>query len=1538
MVVLLLSSSAAFAQPVTGLPPFGSFSGGPFDTVNNANLNVYFKIPILNKAGRGQNLSYALSYDSSVWSPVSASGSQAWTPTPATTWGWTTVTNAPQALVGYVTFTTVQQGCPTNPPYNTQWYYWNTYSNFKYVDNAGTSHPIPALSISDFQSGSKCGGGPPMTQTMTAPDGSGYQVTASTWAGLGYAYLVSAIQPNGTSAGVIGGPTGPGTSQDSNGNQISSTAGSGITITDTLGTTALVVAPGTPMTLTYTNPLGTTSHYTVNYTSKAVQTAFGCSSIAEYGPTAVNLVTSIVLPDSTQYALTYEATPGYPNNVTGRIASITLPTGGTIDYTYSGGSHGITCADGSTATLARQTPDGTWTYAHSESANPWTTTITDPASNVTSLSFQGIYEVQRTASTGGSVGLTVSACYNGVTSNCTATAVTQPISQVAVTRTVPSTTSSSVQSQSVSWYNGYGLPTEVDEYDYGTSGTNPQPGGLARKTTTSYASLGNGIVNRPSAVTVYDSSGTTIVAQTSYAYDQSAAVATSGTPQQASVSGSRGNPTAVSFQTGTRVLNRTFTYFDTGNVQTATDTNGAQTTYTYGACGNSFATNAALPLTLSTQAAWNCTGGVQSSVTDANSKTTTATYSDANFWRPASIADPTNATTTISYATSPTATESALNFNGSTSTVDTRTTLDGLGRSHISQKRQGQGSSNYDSVETDYDSLGRPWRVTVPYKAAAGGTFSVGPSTVTYYDALSRATQVMQVNNAGGGIGWTNYTYSQNDILVEVAPAASGESTKKRQMQYDGLGRLTSVCEISSASGSGACGQNVSQTGFLTSYTYDLLNNLHQVSQNVQSSPTQTRTFTYDELGRKTSEATPETSQTATGYTYDTDGTCGTSSGDLVKRVDPVGNVTCVAYDALHRPTALTYSGPYSGVTPAKHYVYDAATVNGAAMANAKGRLAEAYSGPSKTTDLGFSYSVRGDVTDVYQSSTNSGGCYHTSAAYWANGLMNTLIAPGLPAFTYNPDGEGRVATVLAGSLNLVSSTQYNDFRTGWLPQVVTLGSGDSDTQTFDTNTGRMTQYQAAINGSSATGGLTWNGNGSLQQLQVTDPFNLANNQTCAYARDDLARLGQVDCGAPKLGQTFGYDAFGNITKTVMPGHSGTGFAPGYSGTTNHTACTGCAYDANGNLTADGTGGNTYGWDAEGLLNQFNGGTALVYDALGRRVEQTNTSGTREILYSPDGSKLALMNGQTSTQAFVKLAGGATAVYSGGTLAWYRHPDWLGSSRIASTQGQTVYYDGEASYAPFGESPTETGNIDHNFTGQNQDLTSILYDFPAREYHAGEGRWISPDPAGLAAADPSTPQSWNRYAYVLNDPTSNVDPYGLWYIDENGQLQPNTGDILPDGTRFVGPDQGPADITQYTTVSEPCVPVSTPTYDGYNPLITMVAHPVQVPVGNGANAATSAPSTGCATCHIENYVKPLACDEDYCTPAQKKEWCAQGRATTKAISQKLGGGSGSLALFILGVSPAKALLAPALLPVAGVKALNGETSAYFDNVCSQWGD
>jgi RHS repeat-associated protein len=166
---------------------------------------------------------------------------------------------------------------------------------------------------------------------------------------------------------------------------------------------------------------------------------------------------------------------------------------------------------------------------------------------------------------------------------------------------------------------------------------------------------------------------------------------------------------------------------------------------------------------------------------------------------------------------------------------------------------------------------------------------------------------------------------------------------------------------------------------------------------------------------------------------------------------------------------------------------------------------------------------------------------------------------------------------------------------------------------------------------------------------------------------------------------------------------------------------------------------------------------------LGRAVEQTVGSNKTDIVYSPTGVKLALMNA-TSTpslaKAFVPLPAGDTAVYTSSTSpAYFRHTDHLGSSRFASTMSQTLYAD--YAYSPFGQPYAQSGAIDPSFTGQNQDALSGVYDFPYREHDPYQARWTQPDPAGLAAANPANPQSWNRYAYALNNPLAFIDPLGL---------------------------------------------------------------------------------------------------------------------------------------------------------------------------------
>lgn len=141
------------------------------------------------------------------------------------------------------------------------------------------------------------------------------------------------------------------------------------------------------------------------------------------------------------------------------------------------------------------------------------------------------------------------------------------------------------------------------------------------------------------------------------------------------------------------------------------------------------------------------------------------------------------------------------------------------------------------------------------------------------------------------------------------------------------------------------------------------------------------------------------------------------------------------------------------------------------------------------------------------------------------------------------------------------------------------------------------------------------------------------------------------------------------------------------------------------------------------------------------------------------------MNGQSLQQAFIPLPS-SQAVYTSAGLAYYRDQDHLGSSRLATTPNQTLY--SSTAYAPFGENYVQAGATDTSFTGIDQDTVtgvSGLYDFLFRRQSPSQGRWLSPDPAGLAAVDFQNPQTWNRYVYVNNNPLALIDPLGLYIQD-----------------------------------------------------------------------------------------------------------------------------------------------------------------------------
>lgn len=944
-----------------------------------------------------------------------------------------------------------------------------------------------------------------------------------------------------------------------------------------------------------------------------------------------------------------------------------------------------------------------------------TTTVTDPAGNVSSTVYFGAYPFSISQFKGSGTLLSLSEfCYNGASHPCAPGLVSRPVTQKDAFVTVSGVNPSQVSTT----YNIYGLSTDLKMYDFGPS--------LVSEQVLTYATVANpNIVALPSDINTKNGSGTTVARV------------------QATFDGTGNLLTKKTLVGGSTFLTETFTYTAKGVLATSTGVNGAQTTYTNAACSGTKPTVLAIPIIGNESLAWDCNGGVSTSITDVNGSTYVTAHSDP-FFRVTSGTDAAGVTTTYKY----TPLTYEINTSYPDSTSKKLLTFNNAGRPIVSQVANG---GSYDTVSVGYDTLGRKTGASLPCSAGPGGACPT--NTQASYDGGAVPTTVL-TDTLGST---TTTTYTKGDKTVLITPAPAGESVKGKQYEYDGLGRLTSVCELSTGVGSGACGQRVPQNGFLTTYAYDSLGNMLSVIQGSQS-----RVRTYDNLGRVLTSTQPETGLTT--YTYDTTGDCGgtTSNGDLVERVDANGNTTCYHYDAASRLTSVTYSG--TNPTDSVFYVYDTATVNSVAMQNGKGRLVEAYTCTScpgtKKTDVGLSYNSVGQVTDMYQSTTNSGGYYHVALTLHGNQTIKSLtLTPAvIPVITYGVDVQGRTSSVSASGSSLVVTTSR-----GPANQVnsITYGSFDTDVFGYDTNL-KTSSYSFSAGGNSITGTFGYNANGTLATKAVHDPFSASNTENCVYRYDAVVRLSSANCGT--VNQAFDYDRYGNQTKTgTFP------FAPTYSATTNRMTAIGAVtptYDANGNLLTDGT--NTYTWDAEGHMLSVTGVTSITYNAFGMQAEQTRGSAHQQFVYFPSGDKLAIMNGQSLVLARVPLTGGAQAVYTSSGLAYYAHADNMGSVRLTTTPNGAVQSD--LAYAPFGE-PYNNGGIAQtvlNFTGHNQDTISGLYDAPQREYNPAFSRWVSSDKINQPMA--GDPQTFNQYAYATNRPLGLIDPTGAEAEDSDAPV------------------------------------------------------------------------------------------------------------------------------------------------------------------------
>jgi RHS repeat-associated protein len=1399
VIAIVCFAGLAAAQVNPGTPSFSAYDSHLVDTVNLQNLNVLLNLPVMNKSGAFPFSASLVGGDSYfsyngtslqpgiLAQPITPNVSGILSP-----FGYTQV---------FAGTTTIGVTCPSGDGTGTA----TKYSQWYLQMTDGTVHSLPSSDVA--YGGASCSS----TLTDQVTDGSGWTVT-----------VVGGTYNAGTQAGVTvvssGGLTidiATATIQDaqSTPNEIRYNSQE---FFDTLGAEVMTVNANAAGQLGWFDVNGGNPTESQTFTSATLKTSFGCSGKADYPATAYagGLTTDISFPDSTNLALGWEHNQVTTADYTGRLAKITLRAGGTITYNYNpsnaGAPYNLNCTYLVPNSMTRTTSDGTtkytWAPTNNGSGN-WgnTTVVTDNVGNQAIYTFTGLTstgnaaapviqaltEIQHyqggcpTATTGcnggGTLLTTDTYCYNGASSGCPTAVVSEPITEVDVYHTIPNLAAGSSRTQTqydggptgpcASGHGGcYGNVTASAQYDFGATTATVF-------TTTTYGSwngtecvaVSSTINNKPCQVQTLQGGNTVTFSR--FTYSSAGNLLTSYvSPNGGSTFLS--NPTAN-------------VYNSNGTISTSYDLAGNATTYAYSsgsytACGS--CTNFPFPTSitkgvLTTTSVWNGVGGVKVSDTDANhpGNTTNYCYTTGSqctggtadpFWRVITVTDPLGNVVTNSYpnGSAPDTVSSSFPFNSGNSIQNTIRTTDGYGRTTNIQTQQSPTSTNYDTVSTQYgwSSNYRTVATSLPCTTTSGGTCSTAHTN--YFDPLGRLYQ--GVTNSNETV--TN-TFTQNDVLRVLSPAPANENNKQVQNQYDGLGRLTSSCKISSVvTGNVSCAQNTntSAMGVLTTTSYTSTTGSQTVSR---TRGAQTRSETLDGLGRVTSSTTPEGGTVF--YYYDTPPSfCNAVavSGKLIGFMYANGNTSCYLYDSLGRTTLIGATS--AAGTVCRRFAYDNSTgvlgsiPNGISISNPYGRMVEAETDNCSVpltpiTDEWFSYDKDGNKTDIWELTPHSTQYYHSTATFAGNRQVTSLVlaSPSIATETYGLDGEGRWSSLASGTTTIVSGTTYT---AASQPNTIALGtSTDQDSYVYDPNTGRMTQWTFQVGSTPATetGVLHWNPNGTLNNLVITDGFNAAGTQTCYFnpssgtgmGYDDLGRLLNDNCSSA-WAQTFSYDQYDNLTKS-----GSVTWNPGYSASTNQYTCAHCTYDASGNVTDDSF--KTYAWDPFNKLLSVSStdcgtnGDCATYDAFGRMVEFSKDASYTENWYTQAGS--VVMTGTTLAHAYLGAPGGGTFLEYGGATD-YLHKDWLGNARIASLiSAQTVGAD--MAYAPYGEvyNFVVGSGGDWMFTGDVTQLVSeYLFDTPNREFaSSNQGRWISPDPAGAG---------WNQYAYSTN-PNSNVDPSGL---------------------------------------------------------------------------------------------------------------------------------------------------------------------------------
>jgi RHS repeat-associated protein len=206
-----------------------------------------------------------------------------------------------------------------------------------------------------------------------------------------------------------------------------------------------------------------------------------------------------------------------------------------------------------------------------------------------------------------------------------------------------------------------------------------------------------------------------------------------------------------------------------------------------------------------------------------------------------------------------------------------------------------------------------------------------------------------------------------------------------------------------------------------------------------------------------------------------------------------------------------------------------------------------------------------------------------------------------------------------------------------------------------------------------------------------------------------------------------------------------------------------------------------YDWDAHGTSytsDDTNISTvAYIYDAFNQLIRRVSTTGTNkdtifvyedgQVVFQFDRTNYSLITASNLSHRYVwnpeavdqLLADEqVTSLSTAGSTYWAMTDDQGSVRDVIDSSGNLRI---ERDFSSFGDSHSEThygAYIDEafEFTGRWFDPATGLQNNTNRWYDPSLGRWMNEDPIGFNGGDA------NLYRYVGNQPTTFVDPQGLW--------------------------------------------------------------------------------------------------------------------------------------------------------------------------------